>query len=69
MRYLFGGRGVKPYCLLACLCIVLGAGLQVDLVWQMADVCNGLMALPNLLALVALQSTVVSLTRDYEGRR
>ena len=55
--------------MLACLCIVLGAGLQVDLVWQMADVCNGLMALPNLLALVALQSTVVSLTRDYEGRR
>ncbi len=69
VRYLFGGRGVKPYCLLACLCIVLGAGLQVDLVWQMADVCNGLMALPNLLALVALQGTVVSLTRDYEGRR
>lgn len=71
VRYLFGARGVKPYCLLACCCIVLGAGLRVELVWEMADACNGLMALPNLLALLALGGLASSLTREYDrpGRR
>lgn len=66
VRYLFGPRAVKPYCLLACCCIVLGAGLRVDLVWEMADACNGLMVVPNLLALLALGGLSAALTREYE---
>ena len=44
--------------------IVLGSGLKVDLVWNMSDMFNGLMVLPNLLALLALSGVVVSIAKS-----
>ena len=42
-----------------------GAILNLDLLWGIADTCNGLMAIPNLIALFLLSGTLVKLIRDY----
>ena len=54
IRYLFGKKAVLPYSLLVCAFIVLGSALKVDFVWELADMFNGFMVIPNLLALLAL---------------
>ncbi len=53
-RYLFGAKGEKAYRLVYLLAIVMGAAMELDLVWTFSDLCNGLMALPNLAALLVL---------------
>ena len=50
IKYLFGTKGTTPYRLIVMGFIVLGSVLQVDLVWELADMFNGLMVLPNLIA-------------------
>lgn len=61
VRFLFGMKGVLPYRFVVLGFLVLGSTLHVDLVWQLADFFNGLMVLPNLVALLAL-GTLVSKT-------
>ena len=51
---LFGSKYTKVYSLIVVLFILIGSSLKVDLVWALADFFNGLMAVPNLLALLAL---------------
>ena len=46
--------------------LVIGSGLKVDLVWTMADTFNGLMVIPNLIALLALTGSVVKLSREFD---
>lgn len=58
VRYLFGKRALPIYSAITLLCIVIGAYLKVDLVWDMADFFNGLMVIPNVLALIKLASLV-----------
>ena len=48
--------------------IVVGATLNLSLVWKIADTLNGLMAIPNLIALLGLSGVVVKTTRDYFRR-
>ena len=48
--------------------IVLGATLKVTLVWELADLFNGLMVLPNLVALIGLAKIVSKSLDDYENR-
>ncbi len=55
-QFLFGKRGLTPYHILFVICTFLGAVFQLELVWNMADVANGLMAAPNLIALVGLSA-------------
>lgn len=64
-HYLFGQRAVLPYRIAYVFAIVLGATVQLKLVWNIADVMNILMAIPNLIALVALSGVLVKLRRDY----
>jgi len=64
-QYLLGERVVVPFRVLWVLAIPLGANMSLGLVWVLADILNGLMALPNLIALLALSGLVVRLTRDY----
>ena len=45
--------------------VVIGATLKLSLVWNIADTMNGFMAVPNLIALLALSGVVVKLTRDH----
>ena len=47
--------------------IVLGSVLRVDLVWELADMFNGLMVLPNLIALIGLSKIVSMALRDYDA--
>lgn len=63
--YLLGEKAVKPYQLLFVCCVVIGATMQLGLVWQIADTLNALMALPNLVALVGLSGVVVTESRRF----
>ena len=66
MRHLFGKKAVKIYSVLVVLFVVAGSVLKVQLVWDMSDMFNGLMVLPNLIGLLASGGVVVALTRKYE---
>ena len=60
VQYLFGKKGVVVYSVLAVLFIFAGSVLSNDLLWQLTDLFNQLMVLPNVLALVALSSVVAA---------
>lgn len=66
VRFLFRGKGVNIYCLMVLCFIILGSQLQVNLVWQCADLFNGLMIIPNLIALWGLHKVVEKKLREYE---
>lgn len=63
--YLFGEKSIMPIRILWCVFIIIGSVGGLEFVWDLADTCNGLMAIPNLVALLALSPVVVSLTKDY----
>lgn len=67
LEYLTGGnmKVVKGYRWIYILAIFIGPYMTVSAVWTIADIFNGLMALPNLVALVALNGVVVSETKKY----
>ena len=54
-----------PYRILYIACVFIGPYLTVAAVWNIADIFNGLMAFPNLIALFALSGVVGKETRDY----
>ena len=64
-EFLFGVKSIIPYRLIFVLMVGLGAFLQLEAVWLIADIVNGLMALPNLIAIVALSGVVVAETKAY----
>lgn len=64
-RYLFGEKAVLPYHWAFVGCILVGATSKLDLVWNFSDAMNGLMAIPNLIAVVLLSGVVVRETRRY----
>lgn len=63
--YLFGEKAVLPYRILFLIMIVVGSCIQWDTIISLSDTMNGLMAAPNLIALIVLSPVVVSATRDY----
>ncbi len=65
VEYLFGVRSIRPFRLLWILAIPVGATADLGVVWLVADTLNGLMALPNLLALLLLSPVVFTLTRAF----
>jgi AGCS family alanine or glycine:cation symporter len=65
VEYLAGLRAVVPYRALFCAAVFVGATAELELVWSLADILNGLMALPNLIALLALSPVVLAETRRY----
>ena len=64
-EFLLGHKAVPFYQTLFVVVIVIGATLELDLVWNIADTLNGFMAIPNLVALLGLSGVVVKLTKDY----
>ncbi|MDE6735522.1 MAG: alanine:cation symporter family protein, partial [Desulfovibrio sp.] len=66
VRFLFNGKGVGVYRVVAVAFVAGGALLHVDLVWQLADLFNGLMVIPNLVALWALNKVVVNHLAEFE---
>lgn len=63
--YLFGMKGIKPYRYFFILMIASGAFLKLEAIWILADIFNGIMAFPNLIALIALSGVIVSETKKY----
>ena len=63
--YLFGTKGVLPYRLIFIVLIASGAFLKLEAIWILADIVNGLMAIPNLIALLALSGVIVAETKAY----
>lgn len=68
-EYLFGAKCVLPFRVLWVLAVPIGATMQLGVVWTLADTLNGLMALPNLIALALLAPVVVRLTRTYFAKQ
>lgn len=68
VEYLSGVRWARAYRALFCAAVLGGSLIQLEAVWSLADILNGLMALPNLIALLALSPLVVQETRRYAGR-
>ncbi|QKT04495.1 alanine:cation symporter family protein [Ectothiorhodospiraceae bacterium 2226] len=64
-RFLFGERAVLPYRIVFALLVWVGASVPLALVWNIADIMNLLMALPNLLALILLAGVAAALQREY----
>ena len=69
LEFLVGVKGIKPFRLVWVAVVVLGSVASFDLIWTVADILNGLMALPNLIALLLLSGTVFQLTRQYQFER
>jgi len=63
-NYLLGPKAILPFRVLWTLAVFAGAVTHLDLAWTMADTLNALMAVPNLIALLALAPVVVRLTRE-----
>jgi len=63
--YLFGVKGIVPYRVIFIALIAVGVFLKLDVIWILADIVNGLMAIPNLIALIALSGVVVEETKLY----
>lgn len=68
-EYLFGMKSIKIYRIFYTLSVVVGAGMSLGLVWTIADIFNGLMAIPNLIGLLALSGVVVAETKDFKKIR
>ena len=66
--YLTGGRGIAAYRTLFALSAFWGAAAELELVFRLADICNALMALPNLLCLLLLSGTVAKEARSFQVR-
>ncbi len=64
-EFLFGKTAIMPYRILYTLLIVLGAWIPLNLVWNIADITNILMAAPNLISLVLLVGLVKKLSNKY----
>jgi alanine or glycine:cation symporter, AGCS family len=64
-EYLFGSRSVTGYRVVFTCSVLLGSGLNLALVWSIADVFNGLMAIPNLIGLIGLSGVVVAESKAF----
>ena len=66
IKYLVGDKGLWPYRIVVLIFIVLGSFLEVQSVWNMADMVNAIMVIPNLLGLIVLAKEVKGITKDYD---
>ena len=65
MEYLVGIKGIMPYRIIFIGLVAVGPFLKLNAIWMLADIVNGLMAFPNLIALLALSGVVVKETQEY----
>ena len=64
-EYLLGSKAIRPYQVIFTLLVVVSSLLSLQLAWDIADTLNGLMAIPNLIALLFLFPVVVKLTKEH----
>lgn len=68
-EFLFGVKHINIYRSTFIIMVALGGFLELDLIWTIADIVNGLMAIPNLIALLALSPIIIAETRNYFKRK
>ncbi|AWZ49030.1 sodium:alanine symporter family protein [Clostridiaceae bacterium 14S0207] len=66
IKYLFGKKALPGYRVLVMFFVFIGCALKVDLVWELADFFNGIMVIPNLIAIIALSAIVKEKLKDYD---
>lgn len=69
LEYLLGTRATVVYKVIFVLFIIVGCTMNLSLAWDIADTFNGLMAIPNLIGVLALSGIVISITKNYISRR
>ena len=67
-EYLFGEKVIKPFMVIYSLVAIIGATVKLDLLWSIAETFNGMMAIPNLIAVALLSPVVIRLTKEYFTR-
>ena len=65
--YLFGERVIMVYKVLWVVGVFVGSVVELNLIWNLADLMNGLMAIPNIIAVLLLSGVIVADTRKYSG--
>ena len=65
IKYLFGKKAVKYYSVIVLGALMLGASLKLEVVWTLSDLMNGLMVIPNAVALIALSNQVAKTYKQY----
>ena len=69
VEFVFTTKVVKPFMIVYALVAILGATVDLGIIWGIADTCNGLMSIPNLIALFLLSGTVAKLVKDYFAKQ
>lgn len=64
-EFILGDKAVKPFLVIYSLVAIVGATMDLGLMWSIADTFNGLMAIPNLIGVFLLAGVVIKLTREY----
>lgn len=65
LEFLFGPKAITPYRLVFIPFIVIGAVGGLEVIWDIADTLNGLMAIPNLIGIIGLSGVVIKLTKEF----
>ena len=68
LEYLSSDKLIKPFMIAYALVAIVGATMDLGLMWSIADTCNGIMAIPNLIALFLLSGKVVDLVREWQAK-
>lgn len=68
VKYLFGYKVINIFSVIVLCFLMTGSFLKVNLVWELADMFNGLMVIPNIIAVIGLYKLVVRALDDYEGK-
>ena len=63
---MFGKKAINVYRILVMIAIFIGSTQKVELVWELADLFNGLMVIPNLIALIVLYKLVINTSNEYD---
>lgn len=69
LEFLFGPKAITPYRIIFIPFIVIGAVGGLEVIWDIADTLNGLMAIPNLIGILGLSGVVIKLTKDFFGTK
>ena len=69
VEYIFGSKSIFIYKIIFIGFIYIGSNMELKLAWNISDTLNGLMAIPNLIALLLLSSTVIKITNNYQMRK
>lgn len=68
-EFIFGTKSIMPYKILWLLAILTGSLVKIDFVWLLADVMNGFMAIPNLIALILLSPIIFKITKTHFSKK